>query len=134
MLPDKEIVLEFEGEEFIGKFPKTGQLLDIQAYKSKLLQGQLGDILRSDTTDGFYVSVLADMIAHFTYVFPTMIEKLGVKSFLELESFDTSKLMKLYTTVYQPWYKEWSIILWSGGDSVEKKDSENSSKKEPLIS
>src|SRR6266849_3180890 len=78
------------------KFPNTGKLFDIQSYKAKLLKGELGAILNSDTIDGNYVSVLADTISHFTYVCPKLLQDLNVTSINELDALDSAKLVKVY--------------------------------------
>ncbi len=134
-LPSKTVEITVEdssGEkrEYIITFPKTGQLMQIQAMKVSLLRGQLGSILDAGTSDANYVNVLADMTASFTVLCPKLIDDLPVDAISDLDAIDSARLTKVYLDQYLPWYTEWKTILMNGGVRPKKKEEEFPDKKE----
>lgn len=130
--PDKSINLDFQDEIFKITFPKTGQLMKIFTLRSKLLDGQANNMI-NDSIDSYYIVLLAEMEAHFTHVMPKEFwDKLLVKSISELDAIHSAELVKLYLSVYLPWFRKWLDILQKD-DILEENEEKPVNKDIPRI-
>lgn len=119
-LPSKTLDLSFNDKDYTINFPKTGQLMKIEALKAKLLFGEQSTVIDAGTADGDYAYQLANMEAHLTVVSKEMIEDLNVKSISELDAIDSAQLLDAFMEQYLPWFNDWRTILQNGGKPVEK--------------
>lgn len=119
-LPSKTLDLSFNDKDYTINFPKTGDLMRIEALKAKLLFGEQSTVIDAGTADGDYAYQLANMEAHLTVVSKELITDLNVKSISELDAIDSAQLLDAFMEQYLPWFNEWRQILQNGGKPIEK--------------
>lgn len=120
--PNKKCSIDFEDKIYTGNFPNNKGLLRIQDLKLANLKN-LGGIIDASTYDGIYAVMLVDTFAHFTVIFPDLMEDLP-GDFRDLDAIAGAKLVKVFTEQFNPWWREWREILQNGGEPVKKVETE----------
>jgi len=86
---------------YVVKFPTTGQIIDIEAMKVRL-----GNDFDVNYISGAYAKTARDMIATFSVLIPDMKKDLTVHSFSELNPIELKPFMEAYLKIYLPWFNE----------------------------
>ena len=115
-LPSSELVLPLQGNNYIIKFPKVGQFIDIESRKAILSSGQYRSLSASYSPAVSYI----DVFATFTILIPDLIKDLRVESLFDLDLSELQPLVDFYEGKYLPWYNEWQDYLKTEKKSEEK--------------
>jgi hypothetical protein len=107
----REISLTIKENSYKVKFPKVGQLIDIENMKAILSKGMYGSMMSARTTDSEFALNLIDMEAYFSILIPDLVEDLNVKSFRDLEIEDSVELNKTFADNLLPFIKQWRDII-----------------------
>ncbi len=94
---EKTVKMQVEQNTYEIKFPKTGEILDIDSRKSLLANGQYS-YLRLFNRD------LVDAISIFSILCPKMKETLNISSILDLDILKSKKLVFAYRRDVKKWY------------------------------
>jgi len=116
-----ELVFKINGEElkFNVKFPKTGELIDIENDKKLIANNNYKGFNLQDNSTAF-AKLSIDTISTFQTLLPDLIKSFNVKSYFEMETFDMKKLINVYAKQFLPWYNEWMTILSNFDDENEE--------------
>ena len=121
-LPNSKLELIFKfGEDEIKhtiKFPKTGELIDIENDKKLIANNNYRGFNLQDNSTSF-AKMSIDTIATFQTLLPDLISNFNVKNYFEMELIDMKKLISVYAKQFLPWYNEWITILSNFDDENE---------------
>ena len=115
-----ELVFKINNEElkFNIKFPKTGELIDIENDKKLIANNNYRGFNLQDNSTSF-AKMSIDTIATFQILLPELIGNFNVKNYFEMELIDMKKLINVYAKQFLPWYNEWITILSNFDDENE---------------
>lgn len=115
-----ELIFKFEEEEikYTIKFPKTGELIDIENDKKLIANNNYKGFNLQDNSTSF-AKMSIDTIATFQTLLPDLISNFNVKNYFEMELIDMKKLISVYAKQFLPWYNEWITILSNFDDENE---------------
>jgi hypothetical protein len=99
----KTIDLSIWGNTYTCKFPTTREYMTIQINRAKITSSYY-ESLKFLESDGIVASVIADMIAHFTVLLPTLLKDLNVENIIDLPMDKVIELCWIYTDTYRPFY------------------------------
>jgi hypothetical protein len=117
-LPPKTITFKVGENEYTVPYPKTGQMLEIEAMKIALSRNQYNSFAAGDTVSILTAKVTTDMIAFFSVCCQQLRKDLNVEMFSELEQWDNKKLLALYIKTIMPWLDEWQVFLNTDDEPV----------------
>jgi hypothetical protein len=117
-LPAREIKISISGNTYNVKFPNNGQLIDIESRKVQLSGGTQKDLMLSQSPSAAQAFILIETIATFSILIPELKDNLNV-SILDLDPFRSKELVKQYTKVFYPWFKQWMDIINSDDEITE---------------
>jgi hypothetical protein len=115
-----ELVFKINEEELIFniKFPKTGELIDIENDKKLIANNNYRGFNLQDNSTSF-AKMSIDTIATFQTLLPDLISNFNVKNYFEMELIDMKRLISVYAKQFLPWYNEWITILSNFEDENE---------------
>ena len=116
-----ELVFKINEEELIFniKFPKTGELIDIENDKKLIANNNYRGFNLQDNSTSF-AKMSIDTIATFQTLLPDLISNFNVKNYFEMELIDMKRLISVYAKQFLPWYNEWITILSNFEDENEQ--------------
>jgi hypothetical protein len=121
-LPNSKLELIFKINEeelkFNIKFPKTGELIDIENDKKLIANNNYRGFNLQDNSTSF-AKMSIDTIATFQTLLPDLISNFNVKNYFEMELIDMKRLISVYAKQFLPWYNEWITILSNFEDENE---------------
>lgn len=111
-IPERTISIKIENKEYTINFPNTGELIDIETFKSSLSRGEYNKLSSPFATpETFRSKLLIDMVATFSILIPNLRKDLG-KDISELDTARSIKILKnSYLKVFYPWYQTWTKFL-----------------------
>lgn len=122
-MPSNSITITYEGNTYEVNFPNNGQFIDIEKMKAKMTDGFYSE-MKNGSGNGFYASLIVDMIATFSILCKELLNDLNTKNIFQLNLIQTKPLLDIYKKDYLPWFDEWSQIL----SDVEVLDEEETKK------
>jgi hypothetical protein len=112
MYPEKSIEITIKNNRYQVKFPNNGQLIDIQAMKNRLANGQYlnfewnaFDPLMKRAKDSI------DMLSTFSILIPDLKKDLNVSTIVALDIEFENELLRAYRDQFLPWFNQWTEIL-----------------------
>lgn len=106
-MPERELMLKINDQEYKLSFPTVGQFIDIEARKISYAANQYDGMLISTTTEAFRAKIMVDMAATYDILIPKLRKDLTVKSMFELDLIQIHPFLDAYIKQYLKWHKEW---------------------------
>lgn len=103
MITTKKLV--FGEAEFIAKFPNVQQIMDIESLKQMYTNNSYAIMATSSLKSQIFACDVADMMATFSTLLPTMKEELNIKNWSSIDALLAKKLVDLYKKEFLPWYQ-----------------------------
>lgn len=118
-MPEKEIKVKIGPNEYTIKFPKTSQLIDIEAAKIRMTGGTIKEMPHGGTSaQSAYLAV--ESIATFEILIPNLLKDLNVPSLLDLDMQQAQSHLKAYEK-YWEWMNRWREVLNADAESKDEK-------------
>lgn len=122
-MAQKQITLTIGSNEYVAKFPNSGQLMDMDILRAQITNEKY-EYFKYSLTPSFQKTALkADMIAAFNTVIPQLKKDLNVTSLFLLEEDQMNDLIKVYTEDFLPWFEEISDVLNKPKDSLKENET-----------
>jgi len=103
---DKCKKFKIGNKEFTAKFPKVGQIIDMDAMKQAISGNSYGSMVASGLASAYYALDLIDAITFYQVVTPEVGRYYNINNFADLELEEIQDLLNAYKEQIQPWYVE----------------------------
>ncbi len=117
-LPPTSISFRINDNSYDIKYPRTGEMLNIESLKVQLSSNTYNELINGNTTASQIARITIDMIAFLSIMCKKLREDMKVETFSELNALDNKKLYQMYIKTILPWLNEWETIL-NTDDEVE---------------
>ncbi len=119
-------VIKISGKEYDIPFPNVGQLMDIESFKMSYTNGKYTQMAFSPISNHIFALDVADSLAYFSILIPSIKEDLGIKNWREVDAQTAKKIVRVYKNDFIPWFKPLMDDLYEY-DKDESKEESNKS-------
>jgi len=107
----RSISIEVKGNMYDLRYPTVYQVMQIEAMKSRLTNGEYGNMVTQGTFNALTALDFVDMVAYLTVLCPELLGDLKAKSIVDMDAMDAKELMDVYKRDVTGWIREWQRIL-----------------------
>ena len=110
-MPEKQISVSIGQNTYSIKFPNNGQLIDMERMKIQLTDGTHKTMMHGSSSSSVQAYLLVDAIATFTVLIPELKTDLNVNSLLDIDPYQSKKIVKEYVDKFYPWFSDWMKLI-----------------------